>query len=91
MDFKTTSTGYKYNIDERLKTDWDFLKAVRQLQSDPSNMDNLENVIVMLLGTDGFERLREHIKANNDGYCPLTEMNKEIAEMMKVDEDIKKS
>lgn len=86
---KTTS-GFKYEIDERIKKDWEFLKAVTNLQNNPSDFSNIENLFNMLLGAKQFEALKEHIKKQNDGFCPVDVMTKELTEIIKGDNEIKK-
>ena len=86
---KTTS-GFKYEIDERIKKDWDFLKAVTNLQKEPSDFDNLEKLYNMLLGEKGFEELKEHIKKQNDGFCPVDVLTKELTEIIQGDNSVKK-
>ena len=87
-----TTSGFKYEIDERIKKDWDFLKAVTHLQEKPSEVgiDDIENLATMLLGEKGFQDLRDHVISKNDGFCLVDEMTKEITEIIKGDDSVKK-
>lgn len=40
-----TKTGFKYKFDERVKTDWDFVKTASELQHNPSDISNIEKNI----------------------------------------------
>lgn len=85
---KTTS-GFNYEIDERIKKDWDFLGAVEDLQEKPSRQ-NIEKLSTMLIGENGLEDLKKHIRAQNDGFCPVDVLSKELAEIIQSDNNIKK-
>lgn len=86
---KTTS-GFKFEIDERIKKDWDFLEAVADLQENPSNFSNIKKLFTMLIGEKGFDDLKEHIKSQNDGFCPVDTLTKELIEIIQSDNNIKK-
>lgn len=86
---KTTS-GFEYKIDERIKTDWDFLETTRSLQEDPTNLGLMKKLFIMLLGEEGFENLKKHIKEKNDGYCPVDVLSFEFTEMIQSNSQIKK-
>lgn len=87
---KMTSTGFEYSIDERIKTDWDFLLLLTELQKKPSDMSILEKLIIKVLGQKGFEKLKSHISKRNDGFCPVNEVSAEIMEILKTDDASKK-
>lgn len=44
----------------------------------------------MLLGEKGFEKLKKHVKEQNDGYCPVEILSKEFTEIVQSDNEIKK-
>jgi hypothetical protein len=86
---KTTS-GFEYKIDERIKTDWDFLETTRTLQDNPTDITLMKKLFIMLIGEEGFERLKKHIKNGNDGYCPVDVLSQEFTEMIQSNSQIKK-
>lgn len=86
---KTTS-GFEFKIDERIKTDWDFLKAIGNLQKNPSDLGLMENLFTMLLGDKGFEKLKKHIKEQNDGFCPVEALSREFTEIVQSNNELKK-
>lgn len=86
---KTTS-GFEFNIDERVKTDWDFLEMVGNLQKNPSDLSMMKGLFIKLLGEKGFEKLKKHIKEQNDGFCPVEVLSKEFTEIVQSTNEIKK-
>lgn len=85
-----TKTGFKYKFDERVKTDWDFVKTASELQHNPSDISNIEKIFVMLIGEKEFKKLLNHVKKLNDGFCPIDKLSKELIEMTTADNDLKK-
>ena len=81
---------FEYNIDERVKTDWDFLEAVADLQKNPSDLSIMKKLFTMLLGEKGFEKLKKHIKEQNDGFCPVEALSREFTEIVQSNNEIKK-
>lgn len=86
---KTTS-GFEFEIDERVKTDWDFLETTRSLQENPTDLSLMRKLFVMLLGEKGFENLKKHIKKENDGFCPVDVLSREFTEMIQSNTQLKK-
>lgn len=89
-NLKTTSSGFKYSINEKVKTDWFFLKSVRDLQEKPTDTNLIETVFVKLISKEGFESLTKHILKKNDGYCPVEELMKELKEIIDGENKVKK-
>ena len=85
-----TSIGYECEIDERVKTDWEFLKLLRTMQKNPSDLDILEKVFVKLLGKKGFEKLLKFVADKNDGFCDLRVISETLKEILSSD-SLKKS
>lgn len=86
----TTKSGFMFTIDERVKTDWDFLKTVNMLKENPNNFMLLDKVLISVLGENGYNGLIEHIKKNNDGFCPVEILSREFIEIINSDNEIKK-
>lgn len=78
-----TSTGFKYKIDERVKTDWEFVKTYQQLQRDPSNIEIMEKLFCLLLTDKGFENLKKHIAKLNGGFLPMEALVNEFKEIIR--------
>lgn len=78
-----TSTGFKFEIDERIKTDWDFIKTYQALQKNPSDIEIMEKLFVRMLTEKGFEKLKKHVMKNNDGFLPMEALVNEFKEIIK--------
>ena len=78
-----TKTGFKYKVDERIRTDWRLVKAIAESQSDDEGI-KLKAVVTMIqlvLGSQE-ELLMQHIMKKNNGYIPMEVMNAEITEII---------
>lgn len=77
-----TSTGFKCEVNSAIKTDWNFIKAYQKLQKNPSDLELMENVFIMILTESGFEALKEHIASLNGGLLPMKAMVEEFKEII---------
>ena len=78
-----TSSGFKYEVDENVVNDWRFIKTVNSANSkdDTKKIAGYINLVTLLLGEDGEERLCEHVK-HPDGHVPNERISEEIVEIM---------
>lgn len=86
----TTQTGFEYSIDERIRTDWDFVKSYQELQKDPGNIFLMEKIFTKLLTEKGFEKLKKHVAKQNDGFLPMEKLVSEFKDIISTNEEIKK-
>ena len=78
-----TSTGFKYDIDDRILTDWRFTMALSKCQNG-TGMDQLtgaQEMVSLMLGKDGLSDLMNHISEKNDGYVPAEAVMAEVKEI----------
>ena len=78
-----TQTGYEYEIDERILSDWRLTKAIVDTQDkdDIKKLRAAEEIAVLLLGEDGESALLGHVADQNDGFMPT---DKVMAELMDI-------
>ena len=88
----TTKSGFKFNIDERIIEDWDFLEAIAMAESTDASeqIRGTMKVADMLLGKEK-ESLKKLIREKNGGYVPQTEMANAIAEIITSVKELKNS
>lgn len=87
-----TKSGFEYEIDERAKNDWRFVKLIPLLKSgsDDEQAQALFDVVSMLFKDNGVA-LEAHIAAQNDGFVPSDIFIDEVIEILTSDDDLKKS
>lgn len=79
-----TSTGFKFEIDERALQNYELIEVLADVDDNPLLVPKL---VKMLLGKQS-ENLKEHIK-DTDGYVPTEKMVEEIAEIFKSSQNLK--
>lgn len=86
----TTQTGFDFEVDERIKSDWRVMKAIADVQSKDNNrvIPGMVNLINFILG-DKEQKLLEHVAANNDGFAPTKALFSEIKDMLDAIPEIK--
>lgn len=85
-----TKSGFKFTIDERVKTDWDFLEVVDKIQAGDHSIATIKSAFTMILPGDQFEELKAHIRKSNDGFVPTDILMDELKEIVST-EALKKS
>ena len=78
-----TRTGFEYNIDDRILTDWRFTTALTKCQNG-KGMDQLagaQEMVSLMLGEEGLERMMKHISDNNEGYVPAEAVMAEVQDI----------
>ncbi len=88
-----TSSGFEFEINENIKEDWRFLKAVVMADStdESDQIKGYTDIVTILLGSAGEKRLMKHVE--QDGIVPVKAINQEVLEMikaLKLDKEIKK-
>ena len=80
-----TQTGYEYEIDERILSDWRLTKAIVDTQDkdDIKKLRAAEEIAVLLLGEDGESALLRHVADQNDGFMPTDKVMAELMDIVK--------
>ena len=79
-----TKSGFKYEINEKILSDWRFLVAASKAQSKDSSeqLAGAVEMVQLILGNDGYEGLIKHISERNDGSVPVEAVLNEVAEII---------
>lgn len=75
-----TSTGFEYEIDKEIVDDWNFIERLARVEQGQS-VSEMINVIVTLIGKDGYESLKKHCQADT-GRIPIKRLMNEYYEIM---------
>lgn len=77
-----TSTGFDYEYDERILSDWRFVEGVAKTTSDNQieRMQGMVSIVNLLLGDE--TALIKHLQELNDGFVPSEKMMEEITDIM---------
>lgn len=83
-----TKTGFKYKIDPRALKDWKLIDLVTKYDeaNDLVKAKLIPDLVNILIGAKGFEKLEKHIRSKNEGYCSITDLQTEIFEIMQTKE-----
>lgn len=86
-----TKTGFKYNIDERIKSDWRLLQAITDSESEDANtqLKGVSNLVNLLIGNNK-DAFFKHVADLNEGYIPTTAVIAEITDMLEGNKTLKK-
>lgn len=78
-----TSTGYKFEVNEAILNDWRFTKALSaaSAKSDTAKVAGYTQMVSLLLGEEGEERLCEHCM-QEDGTVPVGKISAEVQEII---------
>lgn len=85
-----TQSGFRFSINPDIQKDWDFLECIDALNGGDTSLTMVKKTLVLLLGNEGFERLKAHVKKKCNGVANVDVMVAEITEIMGV-LNIKKS
>lgn len=72
-----TASGFEISIDPAVLDSWELLEALSAADENPFQ---IVKVCPQLLGKDGTERLKNHLRAEN-GIVPASAMEREITEI----------
>lgn len=86
-EIKTTS-GFKAVVLEEAADNWEMLEAFRDI--DRGNTGAIVDVAPLLLGEEQLNALKEHLRDKN-GVVRITDMVREITEIMQGANETKKS
>lgn len=77
-----TQSGFEFQINEKIFNDWDFVTLADALRNGQATMKEINELFVMVLGADGFDNLKKHIREANDGIVDTEVMKAEFAEII---------
>ena len=81
-----TSTGFEYNYDKRILTDWDYITLLRVMLSEKSKssekLEATQKIFIILLGEEQTEQLVSHVRKFNDGFAPVEALVTEFKEII---------
>lgn len=83
----TTASGFKYEISDSVKNDYELVEALSELEENPLL---LTKIVTKVLGKEQSKNLKDHLR-NEDGVVPTDLMLTEIIEIFKGNEDTKNS
>lgn len=80
----TTKSGFSYEADDRILTDWRFTLAVTKVQNgkDLEKLEGANQMVSLLLGDEGYSALMDHIACQNEGYIPAETVMNEVTEIL---------
>ena len=79
-----TQSGFEFQINEKIFNDWDFVTLADALRNGQATMREINELFVMVLGADGFDNLKKHIREANDGIVDAEVMIAEFAEIIQL-------
>ena len=79
-----TKTGFAFEYDDRILTDWEFASALALTQSgtDMEKMAASIKAVEFLVGPDNMANLLAHVKKQNDGFAPVEKIVAEFTDML---------
>ena len=78
-----TKSGFAYDIDDRILTDWRFTMAITKCQNSEGikQLEGAQEMVRLLFGDEGFSKFMEHIASQNDGFVPAEVVMAEVQEI----------
>lgn len=78
-----TKSGFKYNVNENIRTDWRFVKALADADSEDASkqLSGATRMVNLLLGDEGEAKLEAHV-AQDDGVVPIERIMDEVREII---------
>ncbi len=77
-----TKSGFKFKVNEKIFSDWDFVTLSDKLRRGEGTMQDANVLYEMILGSDGMKKLKEHIRKKNDGIVDALAMKEEFTEIV---------
>ena len=72
-----TQTGFEYELNEKVLNNYELVENIAEIEENPLA---ITTIVKQLLGKDGTERLKEHIRDEN-GIVTTDKMMKEIVDI----------
>lgn len=77
-EYKTTSSGFRFYLDEKVLDDWEAFEMLNKI--DEGDSSAVIKVVPKLLGTKQYEGLKKFLK-KKEGKVRVTSMVREIGEI----------
>lgn len=76
----TTKTGFKFDVDERVFSDYRFVDAIAEASNPDDKVGELKGTtkLVDLVFGDKKKAFMDHIAKKNDGFIPAEVVNNEL-------------
>lgn len=84
-----TKSGFQFEYDERILTDWRFVSAVAKSTADNDVQKMLGITEIANLLVVDMDALIEHLKKDNDGFAPSEKVMLELTEIMNASKSAK--
>lgn len=87
----TTKSGFNYTVNEEIRTDWRFVKALADADSSDASrqLSGAVRMVTLLLGEKGEAELEKHV-AKEDGIVPTQSIIDEVRDILNgIGEEIK--
>ena len=81
----TTKSGFKFTVNEEIRTDWRFVRAVADADSPDASrqMAGATQMVELLLGKEGEAELEAHV-AKENGIVPTEAIMAEVTDILNV-------
>lgn len=68
-----TKSGFEYDVDERILTDWRFTTIAAKAESGTAveKISAAQKMVELMFGEEQLGRLMDHIASENDGFVPM--------------------
>ncbi len=68
-----TKSGFEYDVDERILTDWRFTTIAAKAESGTAveKISAAQKMVELMFGEEQLGRLMDHIASKNDGFVPM--------------------
>lgn len=81
-----SASGFEFEIDEEVLDDWEMLELLQEI--DDGSVGKIAKAIVLLLGKEQYEKLKNFIKAR-DGKIKASVMIDEFTSIMNANKEVK--
>jgi hypothetical protein len=82
-----TKSGFEFELDEDRLENYELLEAISEIEDNPLV---ISKVIRLLLGNEGTESLKDHVR-RDDGIVPVKALTNEITEIFQSQNETKNS
>lgn len=89
----TTKSGFNYTVNEEIRTDWRFVRALADADSKDASrqLSGATRMVELLLGSDGEIELENHV-AKENGIVPTELIINEVKDILNgIGEELKNS
>lgn len=74
-----TASGFTVQVDEEAVHDLEFLEVLREVKKDPTALMDLSDLV---LGVDGTQALKEHLKETNGGRAKIEDFDRALRDIL---------